>query len=141
MEQLGACADRLSFFRAEFPDGGEYQEILDRFCEKGNTGFAMWLLSRVGKTDDVREYKERVVEASLDIVFAGRVVFKASASIRRLVAGCDIKAGWGIKAGADFGIFAGLRVKITRWNVDAKVSAKQKPVGLISGHWVEEGSR
>ena len=64
-------------------------------------------------------------------------------------AGWSIEAGWGIKAGGGikagdcikaggaFGVFAGLGIRLDRWRIDAKVSAKTKPENLVSGFWVE----
>jgi hypothetical protein len=119
----------------------------------------MWLLYKVGATDDVRTYDEFVSDEKLEIVFAGRIEFKIGATIRRLIAGTGIKAGWGIKAGcsieagedieagtgieagedikagAGYGIFAGLRIKVALWKDYAQVKAKTKPENLISGHW------
>jgi hypothetical protein len=57
-------------------------------------------------------------------------------------AGEGIKAGWGIEAGSDYGIFAGLRVRMSQWAMYAKVTAKSKPDNLVSGSWVEpEGEK
>ncbi|QMV33228.1 hypothetical protein 23F_00068 [Ralstonia phage Gerry] len=61
-------------------------------------------------------------------------------------AGCGIEAGWGIKAGEgieageEFGVFAGLRVRLPTWSLYARVIAKTKPKNLIGGAWVEEAA-
>ena len=52
-------------------------------------------------------------------------------------AGWGIKAGDGIKAGVEFGIFAGLKIKIPEWSTQAIVKAREKPMNLISGFWNE----
>ena len=52
-------------------------------------------------------------------------------------AGEGIYAGWGTEAVNDFGIFAGLRIQLSRWSTYARVSAKIKPKNLVSGFWVE----
>lgn len=53
-----------------------------------------------------------------------------------------IKDGLGIEAGEDYGIFAGLRIKVSRWLKSAIVTAKEKPENLISGFWVgQEGEK
>ena len=58
---------------------------------------------------------------------------KAGSGIK---AGRDIEAGWGIEAGEEYGIFAGLRVKIT--NRDYRtVKAKSRPENLMCGEFVE----
>ncbi len=149
LKEIGACNQGVSAFKKAYPDGGEYQEILDRCCAEGHSDWAMWLLYKVGATDDVRTYDEFVSDEKLEIVFAGRIEFKIGATIRRLIAGTGIEAGWGIKAGEGieagwgikagegYGIFAGLRVKVSLWMNYAKVKAKSKPENLISGHWDE----
>jgi hypothetical protein len=52
-------------------------------------------------------------------------------------AGEVIEAGYGIKAGKDFVIFAGLRLRLSEWTSCAIVTAKVKPDNLVSGSWVE----
>lgn len=218
LKELGACDKELSVFKKAYPCGGEYQEILNHCCAEGHSDWAMWLLHKVGATDDVRTYDGFVSDEKLDIVFAGRVEFKSGVVVRRLIAGgsikadkgirasesieagwdlkagwgikagtsikagCDIKvgegveagwdieagwsitagtrikaggsimagtsleagwsigAGWSIKAGEDYGIFAGLKVKVSLWKHSAKVQAKSKPENLISGYWEESNS-
>ena len=84
----------------------------------------------------------RGIEAGLGIeagegIKAGRGI-KAGCGIkagRGIKAGWGIEAGEGIKAGSDYGIFAGLCVKVTLWAQHAIVSAKEKPANLISGFW------
>ncbi|WP_010276544.1 hypothetical protein [Paenibacillus senegalensis] len=149
------CSEGYKFFLTHFPDGGEYQAILDKCCEAGRSDWAEWLIRKVGPTEDVREYDEHVSSTELSIVFAGRVVFKLGAVVKRLIAGLGIeagegieagwgieagegiKAGWGIKAGEGYGVFAGLRIRLSMWSRYAKVTAKSKPDNLISGEWEE----
>lgn len=48
-----------------------------------------------------------------------------------------IYAGRGIQAGDDFGIYAGLRVRVSQKELYAIVSAKVKPNNLVCGVWKE----
>lgn len=148
LEEIGACDEGLLAFKETYPDGGEYQEILDRCCAEGHTDWAMWLFHIVGFTYDVRTYDDFVFDETLDIIFAGRVKFKSGAVVRRLIAGASIKAGegidasegikagWGIKAGegieADWGINAGENLE-AGWGIKAGE-------GINAGKGIEAGA-
>ena len=219
LEGLGACKSGLAAFGEAYPKGGEYQEVLNRCCAEGHIDWAMWLLLKVGNTEDMRFYEEEISDDKRDIVFAGSIEFKFEARLRNLIAGrdikagefikaggcikagefieagCGIEAGWFIEAGRDikagefikaggfikagefieagrdikaggfieaggfikaggfieagegieagedikagdgYGIFAGIRIKISFWAEYANVRAKSKPKNLISGYW------
>jgi hypothetical protein len=123
----GACDSGLKEFKAEFPDGAEYQVILDRCAEKGEMSYGEWLIQTFGKNYEIREY-ENIDDASINIIFAGTVKFKFGAIIK------SIFAGDGIKAGDDYGIFAGLYVKLSLHKTHAKITAKEKPKNIVSGY-------
>ena len=97
LREKGACAAGYMDFLKEFPqekypDGVEYQDLLDCCAEK-NFSYGLWLLSEFGRTDDVRKVDgDLITEKS--IIFAGRL--EVSGSIK---ASWGIEAGWGIKAG------------------------------------------
>ena len=46
LREIGACAEGRSAFEKAFPDGGEYQTVLDKCAEEGRMDFASWLLHR-----------------------------------------------------------------------------------------------
>ena len=109
LREKGACAAGYRDFLKEFPeekypDGVEYQDLLDCCAEK-NFSYGSWLLSEFGRTDDVRRIDGDLITKK-SIIFAGRLevsgIIKAGWGIE---AGCGIKAGKGIKAGC--GIKAG----------------------------------
>ena len=72
-------------------------------------------------------------------------------SAAALLAGGDIVAAGAIRvgesllaqgdlrAGADYGIYAGLEVQRANWDTSARVSAAVEPENLLSGHWVGRG--
>ena len=101
LKEKGACFDGYRDFLKEYPvdkypDGVEYQELLDCCAEK-NFSYGSWLLGAFGKTDEIRKIDgDLIVEKG--IIFAGWLEVK----------GC-IKAGWGIEAGE--GIEAGNGIK------------------------------
>ena len=159
--QLGACESGMDFFDQTYPEGkAEYQDMLDKAVAGGHTDYATWLLEKVGPTEDVLEVEE-INSKELDIVFAGRVFAKLGIIVRRLIAGGGIeagegiKAGWGIKAGegieagwgieagggikagGGYGIYAGLRVKVTNREYRT-IRAKNKPDNIMCGEWVEQ---
>ena len=127
LREKGACAAGYRDFLKEFPeekypDGVEYQDLLDCCAEK-NFSYGLWLLSEFGRTDDVRRIDGDLITKK-SIIFAGRLE----------VSGI-IKAGWGIEAGCEFGIYAGLRVRIT--SEYRKIIAKTKPENIMCGEFVE----
>ena len=150
LREIGACAEGRSAFEKAFPDGGEYQTVLDKCAEEGRMDFASWLLHKVGPTDDVRTYEDQVNDENMSICFAGTLIFKKGAIVKSIDAGEGIEAGWGIKAGCGieagdgieagegYGIFAGLKIKLPNWSLHARVSASCKPTNLVSGYWVEK---
>lgn len=129
LKELGACRDGQRAFQKAFPDGGEYQEVLDRCAEEGRLDFAGWLFSHVGPTKDVRTYSEDIIEPDKNIFFAGWLEFSGSVSVKR------IQAGEGIEAGEGYCVFAGVRVPMSSWESLAVVTAKSKPNNLRSGYW------
>ena len=153
LKELGACREGKREFQKAFPDGGEYQEVLDRCAEEGRFDFAGWLFSHVGPTEDVRTYNEDIIEPDKNIFFAGRLEFSGSVSVNRIEAGLGIKAGEGIKAGlgikagrgieagegieagCGYCVFAGVRAPMSSWESLAVVTAKSKPNNLRSGYW------
>lgn len=63
-------------------------------------------------------------------------VIHADGAIR---AGESLWAGEGIRAGQGYGVFAGLDVQVEAWESSARVSAPEKPEGLMSGWWAGPG--
>ena len=188
-----------TFPEEDYPDGVEYQKILDRCAENGRDSYASWLVYTFGKTTDVRKIEgDYISEKSIfvcgrlevtgkiscigrieagDSIKAGCGIeagdsIKAGCGIEAgwdIEAGCDIKAGrgieagWGIKAGwgieagdsikagrgieagdsikadENFGIYAGLSVRLD--SNDRQVKAKQKPINLICGEFVVDDDK
>ena len=151
LREKGACAAGYRDFLKEFPEekypeGVEYQDLLDCCAEK-NFSYGSWLLGVFGRTDDVRKVDgDLITEKS--IIFAGRLEVSGNIEAgegieagRGIKAGCGIKAGWGIEAGegieagCEFGIYAGLRVRIT--SECRKIIANTKPENIMCGEFVE----
>lgn len=126
-----ACAEGRREFGRVFPDGGEYQQVLDRCADEDRMDFAQWLMKVCGPSDDVRTFDEDFYEPDKNIAFAGALYFKKGANVKRIL------AGDGIEAGCGYGIFSGLAVKISQWPQYAVVTAQTEPDNLISGHWKE----
>ena len=152
----GACASGYrefckAFPKEAYPDGVEYQEILDRCAENGRDSYASWLVYTFGKTTDVRKIEgDYISEKSIFVCGRLEVTGKISCigSIEAgdgIEAGWGIKAGWGIeagdgiKAGENFGIYAGLIVRLD--SNDRQVKAKQKPINLICGEFVVDDDK
>ena len=126
LKEKGACAAGYRDFLKEYPvdkypDGVEYQELLDCCAEK-NFSYGSWLLGAFGKTDEVRKIDgDLIVEKG--IIFAGQLEAK----------GC-IKAGWGIEAG--YGIKAGDGIK-AGWGIEAGGGIEAR--GVNAGNGIEVG--
>ena len=153
----GACASGMRDFlkefpREQYPDGADYQEVLNRCAEHKRPSYAEWLLNEFGATNTTLSVDK--INTDGYVFFAGRIEArceircKAIMAGREIEAGCGIeagwgikagegiKAGWGIKAGEDFGVYAGLAVRLSNKSQYAKITAKEKPANIICGEWV-----
>ena len=131
--EKGACDGGMQWFQEHFPDGGDYQEILDELAKENRSDWASWLIQNAGRLNTVLE-----IDGNLDvehsIFFAGFIRVKGFLrAAKRIIAGSGIKAGWGIEAGSDWGIYAGLRVRISMKAEYALVVAKTEPRNIICG--------
>ena len=159
LKEKGACAAGYRDFLKEYPvdkypDGVEYQELLDCCAEK-NFSYGSWLLGAFGKTDEVRKIGGDLI-AEKGIIFAGRLevkgCIKAGYGIKAglgieagrgieagegIEAGNGIEAGEGIEAGDEFGIYAGIRCRITNKTL-RKIIAKKRPENIMCGEFEEK---
>ena len=147
LKEKGACVDGYRDFLKEYPvdkypDGVEYQELLDCCAEK-NFSYGSWLLGAFGKTDEVRKIDgDLIVEKG--IIFAGQLEVKgcieAGNGIKAgwgIEAGCGIEAGEGIEVGDEFGIYAGLCCRVTNKTL-RKIIAKERPENIMCGEFEEK---
>ena len=147
LKEKGACVDGYRDFLREYPvdkypDGVEYQELLDCCAEK-NFEYGSWLLEMFGRTDEVRKIGgDLIVEKG--IIFAGQLEVRGCIEAgdgieagRGIKAGRGIEAGRGIKAGCEFGVYAGLRCKITN-KTFRKIVAKERPENIMCGEFEEK---
>ena len=141
LKQLGACREGQREFQRVFPDGGEYQAILDRCADEGRLDFGSWLFNHIGATNDVRIYEEKIDTPNRGIIFAGDIKLKAGANIKFLLSGRGIEAGRGIKAGkgikAGEGIEAGCGIK-AGWGIKAGCGIKAG-WGIKADNGIEAG--
>ena len=142
LQEKGACQSGTRWFLEKFPNGVDYQDLLNALAAENNIEWAQWVLQNFGKLNAVMEVEELTIEGSL--FFAGTVIVKGKMKISKwLLAGEGIKAGLGIeagediKAGEDFGIYAGLRLKISHKKRHAIIKAKGCPENIICGEFVE----
>ena len=141
LKEKGACAAGYCAFLREYPvdkypDGVEYQELLDCCAEK-NFGYGSWLLGAFGKTDEVRKIGGDLI-AEKGIIFAGQLEVKGCIKAGLgIEAGYGIEAGEGIEAGDEFGIYAGLRCRITN-KTQRKIIAKKRPENIMCGEFEEK---
>ena len=146
-EQLkawNACDDGYALFESHFPEGhAEYQTILNTLADEDFPDYANWLMDRAG-CDEHAVIEIDAITNRKHFFAAGSIVIKASAVVTWTLraggiieAGDGIEAGGSIEAGNGFGVFAGLRSRLTDWPVSARVIAKTKPNNLVSGSWVE----
>ena len=138
LKEKNACGEARREFAKRFPEGAEYQDVLDALAAENNFEWAYWLMHAAGPVDTVLEVEELTAEASL--FFAGKVIVKGAIEVAKWIlagggieAGGGIKAGEGIEAGNDFGIYAGLRLRISLKAEYAVVKAKEMPNNLLLG--------
>ena len=98
LKELYPCTDGYRWFCKTYPDGGKYQEILDRLCELDRFCDARWLLDKVGATDDVLEI-DSIDDKEKSICFAGTIIASKNLTLKKIKAGGYIEAGGHIKAG------------------------------------------
>ncbi len=167
LKQHSPCIDGYRWFCENYPNGGKYQEILDKLCADNRFNDACWLLDEMGATTDELEINTLEDDNKL-ICFAGSVIvenrikvesirvgggikagwyIKAGEGINAswyikagedIVAGGDIKAGGYIEAGNDYGIYAGLNVRLSEQEQYGYITAKEKPENIMCGNWKEE---
>ena len=141
LKEKGACAAGYRDFLKEYPvdkypDGVEYQELLDCCAEK-NFGYGSLLLGAFGKTDEVCEIDGDLITEK-GIIFAGQLEVKGCIEAGRgIKAGCGIEAGDGIEAGCEYGIYAGLCCRITN-KTQRKIIAKKRPENIMCGEFEEK---
>src|SRR4030067_456526 len=121
LKEKNASNDLITWFADRFPNGGDLQSVLDQACADIRPGEASWILKHAGRNDSV--YAAETLKAK-HFVFAGSIKISGPIEIDGF-----------IEAGEDCCIFAGLRVMFSKWKIYALVSAKTKPVNLISGFW------
>ena len=150
LKTLSPCTDGYRWFCETYPDGGKYQEILDRLCELDRFCDARWLLDKVGATNDVLEI-DSIDDKEKNICFAGTIIARKDLILKNIKAGEYIKtseyieaggyieAGECIKAGEDYGVYAGLRMRISDMKESGYVKAQEKPKNLMCGYWEGEG--
>ena len=156
LKELSPCTDGYRWFCETYPDGGKYQEILDRLCELDRFCDARWLLDKVGATDDVLEI-DSIDDKEKSICFAGTIIASKNLTLKKIKAGGHIKAGWHIeaggyieagwhikadwhiKAGKDYGVYAGIGVILSDMKKIGYVKAQEKPENLMCGYWEGEG--
>ncbi len=85
------CKEGYQRFYELFPNGSEYQEALNGLVADNHTDWALWLLEKFGKTNDVIELENFGGKA---IVVAGHL--RVAGFIK---AAFSIAAGGGIEAG------------------------------------------
>jgi len=124
LQAKGACDSSLcdylkAYPREKYPDGVEYQELLDRCAEEGRRDCAEWVLSAFGAIKS--ELRVESIDSERSVYFAGSVIversIKCAGRIRTgssieagtSVEASSIKAGTSIKAGAS--IEAGLGIE------------------------------
>ena len=128
LKELSPCTDGYRWFCEAYPDGGKYQEVLDNLCEIDRFDDAFWLLRKVGATDDVLEL-DSIDDKEKNICFAGTIRASKYLILK------NIKAGGYIEAGEDYGVYAGLRVRISDMKEKGYIKAHENPKNLMCGYW------
>jgi hypothetical protein len=139
--------------------GADYQAVLDYLAADDYAQWARWLMSAAGPTDKVmRITGDLITEKSIfysgSILVTGEIKSKylfAGEGIKAgmgIEAGTGIKAGWGIeagrgikagdgiKAGEDWGIYAGVKLRLSLKKGYATIKASSAPANICCGQYV-----
>lgn len=136
LKTLSPCTGGYRWFCETYPDGGKYQEILDKLCELDRFDDACWLIDEVGETVDVLEI-DSIYDKGKSICFAGTIIARKNLVLKNIKAGWSIKADGYIETGEDFGVYAGLRMRISDMKILGYIKAQEKPENLMCGYWEE----
>lgn len=91
LKEKSPCSEGFTWFLKHFPEGGEYQDILDELAKENRADWASWLISKMGSVNTVLEVESIETEAS--IFFAGSIVAKGIVKVARwLISGEGIEA-------------------------------------------------
>ncbi|HBC93672.1 MAG TPA: hypothetical protein DCZ10_12465, partial [Pelotomaculum sp.] len=91
LREKEACSESMLRFKHTFPEGAEYQDVLDALAKENKADWAAWLMKEAGSTNDVLEVESLEVECSL--FFAGQIKIKGLVKIAKwLLAGGGIEA-------------------------------------------------
>lgn len=134
----GACVSGYrefceAFPEEKYPQGAEYQDVLDKCAEYGRDGHASWLLNVFGGTNDVKKVDGDLISEK-SIFVCGRLEVTGKIECKSCInAGNGIEAGWGIMAG--WGIKAG-------WGIEAGCGIKagegiEAGCGIMAGYGIE----
>ena len=146
LKEKGACEKGYrdfcqAFPESDYPDGVEYQALLDACAENNKDNYANWLLSSFGRTND-----ETAVEGDLisdrSIYICGSLKVTGKIKCKQLRVSGFIEAGGSIEAGesikADESIEAGESIK-AGWSIKADESIEAgesiKAGGSIKAGW------
>ena len=115
----GACASGMRAFlkefpREQYPDGADYQEVLNRCAEHERANYAAWLIQKFGATNTTLSVDK--INTDGYVFFAGRIEARGEIRCKAIMAGRDIEAGEGIEAGC--GIEAGRDIE-AGWGIEA----------------------
>ena len=131
----GACPAGRAWFLTHFGDEADYQTVLNKLAAESRCNWAEWLLSAVGPITDVMELTaETKIEG--DLFVAGSLKCTRSLSVT-----LSIKAGGGIEAGWDFGIYCGLSICTSMKAERGHCVAKTRPNNLLLGEYVGDKER
>ena len=98
LKQYKPCPDSYKWFCEHYPNGGKYQEILDKLCNSDRLYNAVWLLNHLGKTDDVLEI-DTIDNPEKNICFAGSVRVKNNIRLLSIRTGGNIRVEGDIQTG------------------------------------------
>jgi hypothetical protein len=97
--QQEACISGLSWFKENFPDGGDYQEVLDTLGKENRSDYAFWLLEHINSETNYRIKLDKIEEKYLyrggDVVCNGPINISNSIVIAGdLTVKGPIHCGW-----------------------------------------------
>ena len=131
LKEKHACSEVVDAFSAHFTGGeADYQAVLDETARLNRMDWASWLLNAAGPINAELKIEGDLI-AECGIAFAGRIIVTGRIQANFVIAGGDIEAG------ADYGIYAGLSIRVSQKVKYAVVIANTRPKYLLLGDFRE----
>ena len=128
LTEKGACREGMEWFTGKFKDKADYIDLMKALAAEKKADWARWAVKNLGKTRDVYEADELVVDG--DFYYPGTINIKGNIDVKG-----NLIAGGYIEVGGDYGIYVGISRCIPDQDEYGYITAKEKPERIQTGVW------